>query len=96
MWRIEDELHAESAGDYATQESALEELRRRSALAWDVEPNVAPCTNWRKCGRRYEVVEYDTKERPWREVQRFHVLDISSGGINWIEPFAQVSQIKKG
>jgi len=91
MWRIEDEWHAESCGEYDSQDTALAELRRRTAVTWDVEPNVAPCSNWRKCGRRYELVGYNTSELPWREVQLFHVLDVSSDGIKWTDPLDQVS-----
>lgn len=88
MWRIEDESHAEFHGDYNSLDDALAELRRRATLAWDIEPNLAPCSNSRACGRRYEIIELDTSELPWREVRRFHVLDVSSDGIKWIEPFA--------
>src|SRR6185436_11639562 len=67
MWMIEDEAHAEPQGEFESLDSALAELRRRAGMPWDAAPNVAPCTSWRTCGRRYEVVEFDTAESPWRE-----------------------------
>jgi hypothetical protein len=91
MWTIEDEFHAEFHGDYDSLDGAFAELRRRAALPWDVEPNVAPCISWRTCGRRYELIEFDTTESPSREVRRIHVLDISAGGVKWIEPFDSIS-----
>jgi hypothetical protein len=47
----------------------------------------APCTNWQQCGRRYDVVEFDTAQSPWRQIKRIHVLDISAEGATWIKPF---------
>lgn len=83
MFVVEDEVHAELQGEFESLESALGELRRRASIPWDAVPNVAPCAGWRTCGRRYEVVEYDTTELPWRERRRLHILDISSDGVRW-------------
>jgi hypothetical protein len=88
MFVIEDEAHAELQGEFESLDGALEELRRRAVISWDVDPNVAPCTSWRTCGRRYEVVEYDTTQVPWRERQRLHVLDVSADGVRWVDPFS--------
>jgi hypothetical protein len=66
MFRIEDERHAEpQEGDFDSFASAVAELKRRAEMRWDEAPNVAPCTNWKDCGRSYEVVEYDTSSHPW-------------------------------
>src|SRR5262249_28629356 len=67
---IEDERHAEPQGEFASLDAAVAELHRRAALPWDEEPNVAPCTGWRTCGRTYEVIEYDNSARPWKELRR--------------------------
>ena len=83
MFVLEDETHAEPQGAYATLDEAMAELRRRAAIPWDEEPNVAPCTAWKTCGRRYEVVEYDASETPWRELQRRFTLEISAAGVEW-------------
>jgi hypothetical protein len=91
MWMIEDEAHAEPQGEFDSRDSALAELRRRALVPWDVAPNVAPCTAWQTCGRRYEIVEFDTAQSPWREVQRVHVLDVSADGVKWREPFNSTS-----
>ena len=84
---IEDEAHAEPQGEFDSLESALAELRRRALTPWDAAPNVAPCTSWQTCGRRYEVVEFDTAQSPRREIQRIHVLDISAAGVKWMRTF---------
>jgi hypothetical protein len=80
---IEDETHAEPQGEFDTRDAAIAELRRRETIPWDVAPNVAPCMSWRTCGRRYEIVEYDTSTEPWREVNRTHALDVSASGAAW-------------
>ena len=43
-------------GEYTTFADALSELERRANLPWNEPPNLAPCTNWRNCGRRYEII----------------------------------------
>jgi hypothetical protein len=86
MFAIEDEAHAEPQGEYATYEDAVAELRRRAAIAWDQRPNVAPCSSWKTCGRRYEVVKYDTATTPWRELERVLVLEVSAAGVEWAAP----------
>ena len=89
MFLIEDELHAEPQGEFATYEEAVTELRRRAKLPWDEEPNAAPCKSWKTCGRRYEVVEYDTASRPWKELRRTALLEISATGVVWLTPDQQ-------
>lgn len=79
---IEDELHDEWCGDYfASYEEAIEELKRLAALPWDEEPNQAPCTSWKTCGRLYEIIEYSDIGR--KELSRVPVLEISSEGVVW-------------
>lgn len=83
MFKIEDERHAEpQVGEFATFEDAVAELRRRAQLPWDQQPNVAPCTNWRNCGRNYEVIEYDDSV-PWKELSRTLVLEVDAQGARW-------------
>jgi hypothetical protein len=84
MFVIDDEIHAERVGEFESREEAIHELRRLSEIAWDQQPNLAPCLNWRSCGRDYELVEYDTSARPWRELQRSMVLQISANGVRWL------------
>jgi len=83
MFVVEDESHAEPQGEFETFEDAMAELRRRAAMPWDREPNLAPCTSWKTCGRHYEVVEYDSRHTPWRELSRVSVLEISAAGVAW-------------
>ena len=85
---IEDELHAEHHGEFATFDDALVELRRRARIPWDREPNRAPCQRWRSCGRTYEVIEVADTQTPSKELSRTKVLDISREGIVWHDPFA--------
>lgn len=84
MFVIEDESHAErQEGEFRTRAEAIAELERRASIPWNEEPNCAPCTNWRNCGRRYEVVEYDDAARPWVERARELILTISVKGVEW-------------
>lgn len=80
---IEDEAHAESQGEFATLKEAISELQRLAQIPWDQEPNQAPCTNWKNCGRRYEVIEYDCTSEPWEEMRRTSMLNISANAIRW-------------
>lgn len=85
MFVIEDEAHAEpQEGRLQTRPQAIAELRRRSEIPWNEEPNRAPCTNWLNCGRRYELVEYDETVSPWKELSRNLILDISAAGVRWV------------
>lgn len=86
MVYIEDDIHAELEGPFATFENAVAELHRRAAIAWDSPPNQAPCASWRTCGRQYFIREYDNSETG-RVLRETHVFDISSNGVNWIEGF---------
>jgi hypothetical protein len=80
---IDDEAHAELQAEFSSFEEAVAELRRRAEIPWNEPPNVAPCMNWRNCGRRYEIVEYNTVERPWRKLSCTPVLEISAAGVQW-------------
>ncbi|MDR3510187.1 MAG: hypothetical protein P4L73_01000 [Caulobacteraceae bacterium] len=84
MFIIEDEAHAEHVGGYAAIEDAVAELRRRADTPWNEAPNVALCMSWRTCGRRYELIEYDTDSTPWKQVRRAPALDISAQGVEWL------------
>jgi hypothetical protein len=85
MFRIEDERHAEpQEGEYQSLAEAVAELRRRALLQWDERPNVAPCQQWRTCGRSYEIVEYDTSSTPWRELSRLPYLEVAASGVRWL------------
>jgi hypothetical protein len=86
MFVIEDEAHAERLGEFSTIEAATAELRRLSKVSWDEAPNVAPCTNWRACGRRYELVHYDSTNVPWREKLRIPALNVSAKAVVWLLP----------
>ncbi len=87
MFVIEDEIHAEQGGEYASFDEALAELRRRAGISWDQPPNQAPCMNWRTCGRGYALIQYDDSRVPWEELLRVHVLEVSSSGVRWAAGF---------
>lgn len=57
---IEDEFHAEWQGEFASEQEALVELQRRAQIPWDHEPNQAPCTSWRTCGRTITLLSLMT------------------------------------
>jgi hypothetical protein len=86
---IEDELHAEWQGEFSSFQQALDELRRRAAVPWNEEPNRAPCVGWEKCGRQYEVIEYDDAADA-REVRRVSVLAVTAAGVKWSDGFDRV------
>ena len=84
MFVIEDDWHAEPLkGEYQTLNDAMDELRRLAEIPWDQKPNLAPCTGWRDCGRKYEIVEYDTNNRPWKLLSQHSVLEIDADGVRW-------------
>jgi len=89
---IEDELHCEpQEGQFSTLEEAVIELRRRAIAPWDAKPNEAPCMNWRNCGRRYEIIEYDIFDTPWKELRRMPALEVSARGAHWLGDFRTVA-----
>lgn len=87
MFIIEDEVHAEWCGEFESFEEALAELRARSTIARELQPNVCPCTSWKTCSREYSIVEFDTSREPWSEVSRTPVLAVSSNGATWEKGF---------
>jgi hypothetical protein len=85
MFVLHDERHAElQDGEFTSLFEAMVELRRRSALPWNEEPNVAPCTSWQTCGRTYAVVEYDTTAVPWKVIQWHTMLEVTAAGVIWL------------
>src|SRR3954447_16078635 len=92
---IEDDIHCEQDGPYESFESAVAELRRRASISWDSPPNWVPCMSWRSCGREYHVLGYDPRSVPWQLLRRAHVLDISAGGVKWVDGFEREWAIKE-
>ena len=85
---IEDEKHAEPQGTYSSFDEALAELKIRSTLPWDKEPNQCPCINWETCGRDYQILEYDCSTKPYNTlVNTTSVLSVSSKGAIWENEF---------
>ena len=80
---IEDEWHAEQHGVHDTFEAAVQELEELARIPWDKDPNLAPCQSWKTCGRRYEIIEYDTRTRPWKFSRRVPALEVSAQGVVW-------------
>ena len=85
LFVVEDELHAEQQGEYATLAEAQAELERRATSLWDREPNRCPCTSWRTCARRYQITEQDDSSRPWRQLSRTPYLEVSAEGAKWLD-----------
>ena len=82
---IEENLHSDSWDGFSSYEDALEELKRRSKIPWDKEPNVCPCTSWRTCERNYAIVQYRVQNDEWEEIACEWLLDISSKGVKWLK-----------
>jgi hypothetical protein len=89
MFVIEDRIHCEWQGEYASFEEALAELLQRAEVPWDQAPNIAPCTSCKTCGREYVVIEFDNSQSPWQALRRVPILDISASGIKWSCGFEQ-------
>ncbi len=84
---IEDEIHGEQFGEFHALDDAVAELTRLATIRWDQEPNRAPCSSWRTCGREYCLVEFDTSQERWKLLQRVEALMMSAREIRWIDGF---------
>lgn len=84
---IEDSAHCERIGECASFEEAIARLEELASLPWDQEPNRAPCRQWRKCGREYQIIEYDDSSTPWRVVREAEVLKVSASIVEWVPGF---------
>ena len=87
MFVIEDEIHAEEFGQFTTFKSAINELKSISKIPWDSYPQKCPCTSWKTCERKYQVVEYDGRQTPWKEINRTDVLTVSAKLVTWRPQF---------
>ena len=94
MFIIEDTIHCEYTMDsgYASFELALTEIRNRVAIPWDEEPNLAPCTSWRTCGRNYVIREYDDSTSPSTFIRTTPVVEIDAKGVRWEPDFADAQR----
>ena len=89
MIYIDDGIHCERDGPFASFEDAITELRRRASIPWDSPPNRAPCTSWRNCGREYRVLEFDASCTPWKLLREILVLRVSAKGVDWVAAYEQ-------
>jgi hypothetical protein len=80
---IFEDIHCESLGDYVDLEEALAEIERLRERRGMRLPIKAPCKNWKTCGRRYEVFEYDPSKPPPNLVCPVLTLKISAKGVKW-------------
>jgi hypothetical protein len=83
LFVIEDEAHAELCSEHATLEEAVAKLKQLAEIPWNEQPNLAPCKSWRTCGRRYELVQYETSSRPWKQLRRTPALKVNAKGVSW-------------
>ena len=84
---VDDDLHSEGISTHDSYAEALAKIESLSLLPWDQEPNAAPCTNWRNCGRRYEIAEYMVNDsNQWEELNRTRILELSAAGTIWLAP----------
>lgn len=80
---VEDQVHAESFGEFPALAEAWDELHRLSLISWNEPPNVAPCQSWQTCGREYEIIEYETATLPWTRIRCLAGLEVSAKGLVW-------------
>jgi hypothetical protein len=83
LFAIDDDMHSDRLGEFATRAEAWAEVRRLAALPFDQEPNLPPCTKGAACRRAYEIVEYDDTRTPWREISRVFVVELTAAGARW-------------
>jgi len=62
---IENRNHADLMSLHESLAEAVAEPRCLPAIPWHEEPDAPPCTVWRTCRRRYEILMYETLQRPW-------------------------------
>ena len=90
MFVIEDGIHSDWHGEFSNLEEALSELRRRANIKWGVEPNQAPCSSWKTCGREYWIIEFES-DLESKEIRRFKALEISASGVKWEKDIQSVA-----
>lgn len=83
LFVVEDRSHCDWMGRFASFAEAWAELERLAGIAWDAEPNRAPCTNWRTCGREYGILEVETSTQPWTLEQRHEGPQVNAQGVVW-------------
>lgn len=93
---IEDSIHCERIDQCESFEAAVARLEELARLPWDQDPNRAPCTSWRKCGREYQVLEYDDSAIPWKLVRGADVLKVSASAVEWVPGFEEAWAVWDG
>ena len=83
MFYVVDEIHCEYSEPFASFENAENEIRHRCAFPWDAPPNRAPCRNWRKCGRKYQIVEAHDSDNDNLKSATTDVCEVREFGIVW-------------
>jgi hypothetical protein len=81
---IEDAAHCQHVEHCDTFEEAIAWLEEAATIPWDQEPNRCPCTAWRRCGRKYRVIEFDDSTVPWTRLREADVLNVSARGVEWV------------
>jgi hypothetical protein len=90
---IEDELHADELGQFASFEQAVAEIRRIALVPWGTPPNIVPCAGgMTSCERHYEIREFDSRAKPWKMTQRIDAARIEANGERWVADFGPILQ----
>jgi hypothetical protein len=85
VYAIYDDVHCQLGNEFATLAQSLAELDRLGGLSWNEPPNVAPCSDWASCGRRYRVIELSTdRSAPYSHVPVAPRLCVGYNGIRWL------------
>ncbi len=81
---IEDALHADFISDkFTTYQQAYKELQEIDKIPWGKTINKLPCKHWKKCERRYQIVEYTSDRGKKKELNRKNVLVKSRSESKW-------------
>ena len=54
---VDDQRHCQRMGQFDSYEAARLAIIGFVSNPWNEKPNRAPCSNWKKCGRHYDIIE---------------------------------------
>lgn len=85
VYQLEDEFHAELLpGEFASYETAVQEVRRIVAMPFGMRPNSPPCSDAAQCQRDYVARKYRIDPTgQWHFVEDVLVATSTAAGVTW-------------
>jgi hypothetical protein len=88
---IVDQIHIDYLpGQFTSLGAVVEEFHRLATVPWDQDPNLAPCTSWRTCGRIWTAGEYKVPGRGARWLDDIWE-EVKANGVTWSGGLADTS-----